>query len=295
MFNVINDLLVSGTSIASGWGHGKKSANPSSYSWIDYFANSTNIQNVWNHSYVSKPMQVTMDHVILFCEQYFERYGNYDNLFVIAEFLLPQNVKWPALKLRSSIESEIVTPIVTQHADDGIINTDLASTYKTMYIRHSRNLNLLDTNTPFNFVGVSEVDQADLTAHSIRLQQYTQSSESKLVVRLQHAREQISQFQDWLFERNIPHLFFWACGIGESFHKMVDNALLPVVKQNRLIPMTQFTCFSKATEWSIQHDNHHPDQQGHKKIADFLLDYMMRNGLLARPLDKNIPTGEALG
>lgn len=286
---MIRDLLVSGTSIASGWGHGKTTSepNPNQYSWINYFANSTSTQNIWNHSYVSKPMQVTMDHVILFCEQYFERYGNYNNLFVIAEFLLPQNIKWPSLNLKSGSASEIVTPVVTQHADDGVINTDLASTYKTMYIRHNRNLDLLDTNTPFNFVGVSDVDQVDLTAHSIRLQQYTQSSESKLAVRLQHAQAQIAQFQNWLFERNIPHLLFWACGIGESFHKMVDKALLPVVKQNRLIPMSQFTCFSKAAEWSIQHDNHHPDQQGHKKIADFLLQYIADNQLLSPPLNKH--------
>lgn len=286
---MVRDLLVSGTSIASGWGHGKKTANPNNYSWIDYFANNTNAQNVWNHSYVSKPMQTTMDHVVLFCEQYFERYGNYDNLFVIAEFLLPQNVKWPSLSLKSSIESEIVTPVVIQVSKDGILNGDLSDRgYKTMYIRHEKNLNLLDTSTPFDFISKSEISEADLTAHSMRLQHFAESGNSNVIVRLQHAQAEITQFQDWLFERNIPHLMFWACGVGRPFHRLVDKALLPVVKQNRLIPMSQFTCFSKAAEWSIQHHDYHPDQQGHKKIADYVFQYIADNQLFSPPLAKHL-------
>ena len=180
---MIRDLLVSGTSIASGWGEGKMQSrpDPKNYSWINYFANSTNIQNIWNHSYVSKPMQVTMEHTMLFCEQYLERYGNYDNLFVIAEFTLPQNVKWTELHLKSNIDSEIITPVVIQHANDGVINADVANTYKTMFIRHKKDLNLLDSSTSFNFISRDEIDEADLIAHSLRLQQFTQSSESNLV------------------------------------------------------------------------------------------------------------------
>lgn len=286
---MINDLLVSGTSIASGWGDGKMTKpDPRNYSWINYFANSTNIQNIWNHSFVSKPMQVTMEHTMLFCEQYLERYGNYKNLFVIAEFTLPQNVKWPELHLKSSIDSEIITPVVIQHATDGVINADVADTYKTMFIRHKKNLNLLDGSTSFNRIGIDEIDDVDLTAHSLRLQRFKESSESNLVVRLQSARTEIEQFQNWLFERDIPHLFFWAAGIGRTFHKMVDKALLPYVKQNRLIPMTQFTCFSKGAEWSIKHDNYHPDQQGHKKIAEFVYDYVVKHNLLTPPVTKYI-------
>ena len=286
---MINDLLVSGTSIASGWGDGKMTnPDPKNYSWINYFANSTNIQNIWNHSYVSKPMQATMEHTMLFCEQYLERYGKYDNLFVIAEFTLPQNVKWPELHLKSNIDSEIITPVVIQHADNGVINADVADSYKTMFIRHKKNLNLLDENTSFNFISRSEIDEADLIAHSMRLQQFTQSSESNLLYRLQSAKAEITQFQTWLFERNIPHLFFWAAGIGKTFHKMVDKALLPSVKQNRLIPMTQFTCFSKAAEWSIQHRNYHPDQQGHKKLAEYVYNYVVEYDLLTPPVTKYI-------
>jgi hypothetical protein len=282
---MINDLLVSGTSIASGWHSGKVSADPREYSWINYFANSANIQNVWNHSYVSKPMQATMEHTILFCEQYLERYGNYKNLFVIAEFTLPQNVKWPTLGLKNGINSEIITPVVIQHAG-GINNADLASTYKSIFVRHKTNLNLLDHNTSFNFVGVNEIDDADLTAHGLRLQRFVETSESNLTFRLESAKIEITQFQDWLFERNIPHLFFWGGGIGESFHNMVDKALLPIVKQNRLIPMKEFTCFSKSAEWSIKHDNYHPDQQGHKKIAEFIYNYVVKHDLLAPPVTK---------
>ena len=281
---MINDLLVSGTSIASGWGDGKMTnPDPRNYSWINYFANSTNIQNIWNHSYVSKPTQVTIDHTKLFCEQYLERYGSYNNLFVIAEFTLPQNVKWPTLHLKKSIDSEIVTPVVIQHANDGVINADSADTYKTMFIRHKKDLNLLDTNTPFDFIGMSEIDEADLTAHGVRLQNFSQSNESSLIYRLQQVSVELKHFQDWLIKRNIPHVFFWAAGIGKTFHKMVDKALLPVAQQNRLIPMTEFTCFSKGAEWSIKHDNYHPDQQGHKKIAEFVYDYVVKHDLLCPP------------
>lgn len=283
---MIRDLLVSGTSIASGWGEGKMQSrpDPKNYSWINYFANSTNIQNIWNHSYVSKPMQVTMEHTMLFCEQYLERYGNYDNLFVIAEFTLPQNVKWPTLKLKTGLESEIVTPVVVQYADDGLVhNADLADTYRTMFIRHKKDLNLLDSAVTFNYISHTEVDEADLTAHSIRLQQYSESNYSALTTRLHSARVEISQFQDWLFERNIPHMFFWAAGTAPNFHKFVDKALLPSVKQNRLVPMTQYTGMSKAVEWSIKHDNYHPDQQGHKRIGDFVFDYVTKHNLLTPP------------
>ena len=77
-------------------------------------------------------------------------------------------------------------------------------------------------------------------------------------------------------------------GIGKTFHKMVDKALLPSVKQNRLIPMTQFTCFSKAAEWSIKHDNYHPDQQGHKKLAEYVYNYVVEYDLLTPPVTKYI-------
>lgn len=278
--------MVSGTSIASGWGDGKQKNNPDpqNYSWINYFANSTNAQNVWNHSYVSKPPLVTIEHTMLFCEQYLERYGSYENLFVIAEFLLPQNTKWPELAVKGS-NNEIVTPIVVQRKD-GVFNVEYGN-YTTIFIRHQKDLNLLETNVPFSFIGLNQIEEADLTAHGMRLQKFANSDESNLVLRINKTREDIHKFQNWLFERNIPHLFFWACGTGRGFLKMVDKAILPVVKQNRFVPMTDFTCFSKAEEWSIQHDNFHPDQQGHKKIAEYLYDYVVKHDLLTPPLTKH--------
>ena len=52
--------------------------------------------------------------------------------------------------------------------------------------------------------------------------------------------------------------------------------------------MTQFTCFSKAAEWSIQHRDYHPDQQGHKKLAEYVYDYVVKHDLLTPPMTKYI-------
>ena len=67
---MIDDLYVDGNSYASGWGRGLErsiSKQPGFDSWVDYFADLSNCENVWNHSLVAKPIEMQKYDVVNFC------------------------------------------------------------------------------------------------------------------------------------------------------------------------------------------------------------------------------------
>jgi len=267
----MRDLFINGTSIASGWSQGYK-PDPNNYSWANYFANLINSENMWNVSYVSKPIQVTIEHTIGFCEQYYEKYGTYENLLAMVELLLPQNVKWPSVSFKNKEISDVISPVVVFKNKEGIANTDTYSDIGTMFIRHKAQIDYLSQQSHFEYVPHSEVDSIDYEIHAHKLQTYYADNNALLAKRLHEANQEINFLHEWLTTRNINYLMFWGCGIGNQFHKIVDRS---ISTHNRLIPMQKFTCFSKAIEWSVKPDGYHPDQTGHKKIADYLFSELM--------------------
>jgi hypothetical protein len=270
----LRDLFVNGTSIASGWGTGyeQRVPQPNQTSWVHYFANTHNVQKLWNHSAVSKPIQISIEDTVGFCSEYLDHYGSYNNLFVIVELLLPENTKWPSI--HSPYSDEVIQPIVIQTPDGKL---------STMFVRHSKQKNYLSDKNMLEYVHPSQIDLVEYQKHALRLQNYSQRNKNLSASRLWQARSEIKFLHEYLLNRNIAHVIFWGCGMGHSYHKTVDRAIMPIVQQHRLIPMQTFTCFSKGSEWSQHPIEHHPDQQGHQRIAKFLNDYIAEHDLIRPP------------
>ena len=99
----------------------------------------------------------------------------------------------------------------------------------------------------------------------------------------EYAGKTIKDMQDYLENRNIPYMMFWAGGQSKAFCKKNDRLFSRIVPSNRLIPMTEFTVIKAAHEWSINHWRSHPDEVGHLRIAEFLMDYGLRHKLFHKP------------
>lgn len=276
-------LFVNGTSVAAGWGlHDNTNVTINRDStWVNAFSEKLNASKTWNISLISKPIEITIDHTIEFCKQYYATYNTYENLFVAVEFTLPQLKKWDAVKLSDRNSDTNVIPIVVQKDTDNIGNSDMGTYYRTVFIKHKREMNYLSDDTLFYYVPDSEIDETDFVKHTLAVEHYSQIP-NLLAKRLYESTNEIDFLQQWLSDHNIAYMMFWACGIHPSFHKIVDKAHSSL-HNNRFIPMSNFTAFSKGAEWSDNPYQHHPDEAGHYKIGEFLFDYASEHKLFQKP------------
>lgn len=284
---MIRDIFVNGTSIASGYGQGhERVAQPNEYSWVNHFCNHFHAQNLWNHSMVSKPMYLSIDHTVGFCEQYFERYGSYNNLFAVIELTLPQAIRFKSVTSKTSeYDSQTIHPVVVHRNHNNDVK-HAAQDFSTIFVRHDKDIDYLSTKPIFQYVPPADISEIEYNAHTSRALNYYLNEGGKLAARLYDVSRELDTFQKWMIERNISYVICWGGGKGEKYHKMVDKMISPVNFQNRIIPMQQYTCFSKANEWSINAFNDHPDAVGAKRIADFIAKYVTDHGLLTPPLTK---------
>jgi hypothetical protein len=278
---MINDLFVNGTSVASGFGVGhERIAQVNKKSWIHYFAESTSASNLWNHSLISKPIQLTIEHTIGFCEQYLEQYKTFNNLFVICEMTMPQPIKWATVRSdKYDLTNYEILPIVIQREMH-----EYGQEYQSMFVRQERKINFLKDSIMYEYVAPKDIRQDDYRRHDTMVQNYYKDGVSNLYKRLVEAKIEIQYLQLWLSQRNIPYLLTWAAGQGDNYHNIVDRALKDVMVNKRLIPMKEFTCFSKGVEWSEKPFHNHPDDIGHVRISKFLLDWILKYNLLKPPI-----------
>lgn len=276
-------LFVNGTSVASGWGTGhERVAQPGKTSWAHHLAAKIGADELWNVSVVSKPIPITIEHTIGFCEQYFNKYNTFEDLFVAIEMTLPQNERWKNVSFKGNNRNEVITPIVVQLDSNSTPNADIGEKYQTVYVRHDRDINYLSETTLFHYIPRSDVESLEHATHTEKLQEYD-ASRNIIARRLYEAGQEIAFLQKWLVERNIAFIMFWAAGIHPSFQKRVDKALLAASLPNRLIPMQMFTAFSKGAEWSINPYLNHPDEVGQYKMSEFLYEYIMTHDLFEQP------------
>ena len=276
-------LFVNGTSVASGWGKGQERvAQPGKKSWVHHFAEKMGADELWNVSVVSKPIGITIDHTIGFCEQYLERYKTYKNLFVAIELILPQHEKWDTVRHTLDDVNEVVTPIVVQLDTSDMPNADVADRYQTIFVRHKKHINYLEQDTLFHYIPPSEVMSIDYAEHLRKLQSIA-PPQTNLTKRLVESAKELSFLQHWLAERNIAFMMHWAAGMHPGFQRRVDKAILKNTMPHRLVPMQHFTAFSKGAEWSIDAVANHPDSVGQFRIAEFLYEYACTHNLFENP------------
>jgi len=276
------DLFVNGTSVASGWGTGAekfKSIGDSDIttSWPHFLANKLNCEQMWNHSFPSKPMSFTIADTIGFCEQYYEKYGTYKNLFAIIEWLMPQSHgKWkPVSSSHSLYRDQTIIPVV-------ISWPDAPNVYETMYMLKSTNANYLNNRSVYEPIHWRYVDHTDMAQHEQQRDHYYKNVYS-LSRRLVESAQEIQSVKKWLTERGIRYVMYWAYGLGRNkqfMRRMIDQAVLPVVEQDpTFIPIKQFAG-GDAAEHSLNPLRGHPDIFGQQYISDYLFNYIITHRLL---------------
>lgn len=315
---MLKDIAVIGSSHASGVGSGGVDRNGIGQlkSWVNCIADSVNAENVWNYSMPGKPVGMTNLDTVQFCNEYYKKYRSYDNLFCFLEYTLPQYKTWDPISFNTQSDIQAVPFAYYKMGKDGL-NEHLTDAVKVtkmsdfvvqqkFFVRNTIELssyNSTDRRPVYEEVAATELDETYLESHIDQVKEWFQFdmlnddmalasviATQKYQRYYEYAGAAIKYMQEYLEDRNIPYMMFWAGGQSKKFCKKNDRIFSRIVPSNRLIPMTEFTVIKAAHEWSIKHWRSHPDEEGHRRIAEFLLDYGLRHKLFHRP-DMGVYTG----
>ena len=278
------DLFVNGTSIATGIGSGGEKFKgfgdgDITTSWVHFLANKLNCDRLWNHSFPSKPMSFTIADTMGFCEQYYERYGTYDNLFAIIEWSLPKaHGKWPPVVSNSPLyKDRVILPVV-------ISEPGTPDVYKTMYMCKPDKVDYLLPNKPlYDLVHWRYIDEMSKQKHESQRDQYYHRFYN-LSKRIVEAQQEIIYTKQWLKQRNIKYMMFWAFGVGskQGIRKMISSAMPEVEKDPRFISIKDFSALDYGAKYSLKLYNSHPDIHGQKHISEYLYNYIICHQLLPK-------------
>lgn len=313
---MLNDIFVCGSSVASGYGRGKIDRTTRAYnkSWVHYLAEISSAKTVWNSSFSSKPIGLATGEIAEFTRQYGDRYKSYKDLFVIAEYTLPQYRHWdPVATSRTDTQQEIeVIPISFFRAGENLDHVTSTS-FRDSGLQHigkrflvKNDVNILDEPhqlyTTMQFSNLDPKLVNDFTHKSREWLKYDQVdietgerslSEKKMASFLRYASDEITTTQNYLEHLNIPYLMFWAGGQSDNFCKKVDRYFAPLMANKRLIPMSTFTANKGAQEWSDDPIGVHPDEKGHRAISEYIYNWIVENNLQKNP-NNTIFTGDYL-
>lgn len=276
---MFNDLYVNGTSVATGFGLGKEVIGfGNAGAWPHLLAEKYSAGSLWNHSVPSKPVELSVRDQIGFCSQYLQQGNKAENLFTIIEFLLPHH---PLLQPLFESDSKVIFPIIYQKDPSTVSINSYADKYLSYFVETSIQPNYLD---PFGQVyTISDTVDTDLRIkHEDQKADYYDNQHS-LSSRLYKVGESIIKLQQWLEDKNIKYLMFWACGGDElknnndKYSKIVDKFMSVVPQQHKLIPMSQFSCMNYGVTKSLKPNDTHPDAVGHYAIAEYLDKYIISN------------------
>lgn len=294
---MLKDILVVGTSIASGIGRGleKKPEASAVKSWVHQLAEMTGARNVWNHSFPGKPLGLVNADAVEFVKQYYDRYRSLENLFIILEYSFPSYRHWdPVANARSDCAQMNIVPMayfkpmqsVEQAASEIYYRGNNFLETKFLYRRTS---DLLGHNN-HTYHMYTEADKNDILPEdlqkfeSLALEWFTPSEENRLKY-LKYAYDEIMSAQNYCRHKNIAFMQTWVGGLTDGYKRGVDRFLKPLMYDKRLVPMTEFTAASYGLENSKKPWRNHPDEHGHKKTAEFYRDWIKRYELFKRPTD----------
>jgi len=289
----MKDLFVNGCSYATGW-HGGLQPVPvitakdeftDTRSWVQYFANDNNVQNVWNHSVISKPVEMCLTDTLGFCTQYYEKFGTYKDLFCIIEISDPfyrefEPVQLKGIKDTSEDDNFIIKPFV--YRSDRSAISGRVEPFRTVYVRLPKKMDYLGFDNFAQEVSIRDILKSDVRAHNQKRTDLLDRPDSVLA-NLEASRIAVDHMTDFLMSNDIPYVMFW---IGVKHHRyknLVDRAFRPYMKNHRMVPTKTFNAACYAYERSINPVGFHPDLAGHKSIAEFLSDYVRTYNLTQKP------------
>lgn len=280
---MIQDLYVDGTSYASGWGQGlerhlfKTSTGPKS--WVDYLADSVNCDNLWNHSLVAKPIDMQFYDIQQFCKQYLNAFKTFDNLFIVVEFsFITYRSFDPVKAVEGEFKNENIYPVILSKASE--VET---GTYLIHYVRKSKDY-LKPQEPIFSKVNPEQLDINDIKKTQQAAEQWVATRYSEFVEHLTYAYNVLSKIKKFLKDTNIPFVIYSAAVSDNNPQKeYIDFGLKTLSKDNRMVPLSQFTGQTISKKYSIEEYVNHPDKQGHIKIASSLYDWIVKHDLTKKP------------
>lgn len=277
---MINHLYINGCSHASGWGKGHElslTKEKGMQSWVDHFAEKSAVSELWNHSLIGKPIGMSTIDTYGFCEEYYQKYKTFKDLFICVEYTIPTYKLFEPVEITTGeFKGEYVIP-VSFMSGDGIDNFATAN-YITMWVR--KNKEYLTPQEPnFMFVEKDNISEQDIKSHDINLSEWLIDRHNNIMPFLSYAYSEIVKTQRYLEQRNIKYLMYWIGGTQEDFTSFVDQKFKKLYNNKRFIPMTTYTGTKASNEWSEKPFHNHPDAIGHKRIADYLFDWVVNNNL----------------
>lgn len=269
------DIMVNGTSVASGWGNGTESFSgfDSTHSWPHWFANQCHATNLWNHSFPSKPTALTIRDQYNFCKQYISQGRNPQDLLCLIEFLLPDNPVFIEFKTAH----EVIFPVLMHNDPAKLSLADINSEWTEFFVS--------SPTDPDYFSGsiYTPVVLKHIQKDNYFVAKTKYFAKHSLSARLLELQTHIASLQSWLHKHGINYLMFWACGDGDSNRKFIDRTLIPVMPHpERYIPMREFTSMNWGAAQSIDPKRGHPDLTGNKKIAEYLFEQTTRRNAWPR-------------
>lgn len=287
---MIQDLYVDGTSFASGWGEGLErnlfKTSTGSKSWVDYLADSVDCDNLWNHSLVAKPLDMQFYDIQQFCKQYLDAFKTFDNLFVVVEFSFVTYRSFnPVKAVEGQFKNENIYPVVLSKASE--LETE---NFLIHYVRKSKDY-LKPQEPIFSKVNPEHLDITDIKKTQQAAEHWLATKQSNFLTHLTYAYNVLSQIKKFFVDRNIPFIIYSAAVSDNNPQKEhIDFALRTLSKDNRMVPLHQFTGQTISKKYSIEEYVNHPDKQGHIKIASALYDWIIKHDLTKKPNSSIITT-----
>ena len=288
----MRDLFVNGCSFATGW-HGGKQEIPvitsrdvitDTLSWVQHFANMNNVQNCWNHSILAKPIELTYADTVGFCEQYLNKYGSFDDLFIIIELTDPSYREFDPVTLKGLAQHKeedfIIKPIAFR-SERSLVNKK-SEPFQTIYVKMQKNIDYLGTDNFAEQISMKEVMQRDIARHR-QERKFALHHEQSPFVNLEKTKDILDKLNNFLIENNIPHMIFWIGGRQQEYKNVMDKYYRKYMQFHRMIPTNTFTGIDYSLKHSVEPIGIHPDQLGHLAIAEFLTDYIRTYNLTQSP------------
>lgn len=297
----MRDLFVNGCSYATGWHNGKavnekdlptltsKDEFTDTLSWVQHFANLNNVENCWNHSIVAKPIEMTYTDTVGFCEQYKQKYKNYNNLFAIIELTDPGYRQFDPVTLKGMSGNELETfdkdysivPIVFR-TEESLI-TKQVTPWRSVFVKMKKNTDYLAEDQFAEQIDASEILEGELARHKTEKDFAHHTKKDNTLTHLELSREVIDNLSNYLLTENIAHVIYWVGGRQDKFKKIMDKYFKAYMKNNRMIPLNTYTGIDYSLKHSIKPKGVHPDQAGHIATAKFLNNYVKLHNLTKKP------------
>jgi|TARA_B110000971_G_C20035898_1_gene514116 uncharacterized protein YneR len=261
-------LYVNGTSFATGWNKGFEDTYDvaPTFSWVTYLTESIKPKQLYLDAIVGKSIGMTCKDTRLFCEQWIEKHGSLDNLNIMCEFTTPRYRDWDTVKAKNGDDIHPIAHISYE---------DLNLTEHYFVKREWDNDTMLFTNTR---IGQHELEDG-VEAEWVKKKDAWYFGGHQIQYFMMYAYEEILALKTFLNEHNASYCMFWCVGRTRLGKVLVDKYMKPLYRDKRLIKTSIFNGHETAATQSIEEFKGHPDEQGHKFMADFIEAYIIKHDL----------------